>query len=106
MLKRFFASIAFLLAATTANADLQIEITGGINEGHKIAVYPFTQNPAVKLDVASVVSASFSSTAIAVNPAKRDARRVIIKIIERYFFISKLSFLIWLTYRTIHTLLL
>ena len=57
MLKRFFASIAFLLAATTANADLQIEITGGINEGHKIAVYPFTQNPAVKLDVASVVSA-------------------------------------------------
>jgi TolB protein len=57
MLKRFFASIAFLLAASTANADLQIEITGGINEGHKIAVYPFTQNPAVKLDVASVVSA-------------------------------------------------
>ena len=43
MLKRILAAVAVLLTATTANAELQIEITGGINEGHKIAVYPFSQ---------------------------------------------------------------
>lgn len=57
MLKRILAAVAVLLTATTANAELQIEITGGINEGHKIAVYPFSQASAVNLDVASVVSA-------------------------------------------------
>ncbi|NLK85166.1 MAG: Tol-Pal system beta propeller repeat protein TolB [Aeromonadales bacterium] len=57
MFKRLLAAVAMLVVATTANAELQIEITGGINEGRKIAVYPFAQDPSVKLDVASVVSA-------------------------------------------------
>jgi len=57
MFKRLLASAAILFTLTSANAELQIEITGGINEGHKIAVYPFAQDPAVRLYVASVVSA-------------------------------------------------
>lgn len=57
MLKKFLAAIAVMFVTTTANAELQIEITGGINEGHKIAVYPFEQSQAVKFDVGSVVSA-------------------------------------------------
>ena len=58
MFKRVLAVFAALLfTATTAQAELQIEITGGINEGHKIAIYPFSQDGGVNLDVASVVSA-------------------------------------------------
>jgi len=75
MFKRLLASVCLLIAASSANAALQIEITGGINEGHKIAVYPFTQAPGVKLDVASVVSADlmrsgkFSPIATSALPA-------------------------------------
>ncbi|MGN0902964.1 MAG: Tol-Pal system beta propeller repeat protein TolB [Succinivibrio sp.] len=57
MLKRIMAAFALMFLATGANAELKIEITGGINEGHKIAVYPFTQPQSVRLDVASVVAA-------------------------------------------------
>ncbi|MGN0894118.1 MAG: Tol-Pal system beta propeller repeat protein TolB [Succinivibrio sp.] len=74
MLKRVLAAVAMLFAAASVHAELQIEITGGINEGHKIAVYPFTQDPAVKLDVASIVSADlmrsgkFSPIAVSALP--------------------------------------
>ncbi len=56
MLKKFLAVIAVALCAGSANAALQIEITGGINEGHRIAVIPFTQSASLKTDMASVVS--------------------------------------------------
>ena len=49
-----FVALAFIGAA---NAELKFEITGGINEGHRIAVYLFAQDPNVKFDVASVVAA-------------------------------------------------
>ena len=75
MFKRFLTAVFVLFCATAANAELQIEITGGINEGRKIAVYPFTQDANVKLDVASVVSADlmrsgkFSPMAVSSLPA-------------------------------------
>lgn len=57
MFKRFLTAVLMLVCASAAHAELQIEITGGINEGHKIAVYPFKQDANVSVDVASVVSA-------------------------------------------------
>jgi len=57
MFKKFFTVVMLTLFVGTVHAELQIEITGGINEGHKIAVLPFKQDPAVNLDVSSIVSA-------------------------------------------------
>ena len=59
MIKRLFAALAVLWFAlsTNAQAALQIEITGGSNEGHKIVVVPFTQSASLRPDMASVVSA-------------------------------------------------
>ena len=57
MFKRLLAVFGLMVFAISAHAELQIEITGGINEGRKIAVYPFAQDPNVNVDVASVVSA-------------------------------------------------
>ncbi len=58
---RFFKQMCvaglLLCAALTANAALQIQITGGINEGRRIAVLPFTQPQNIGTDVAGVVSA-------------------------------------------------
>ena len=56
MIKRFLVGLAALCAFSGAQAALQIEITGGINAGHKIAVIPFTQAQGVDTNVASVVS--------------------------------------------------
>ena len=55
MVKKLIATIALAFMAFNAHAALQIEITGGINEGRKIAVVPFEQ-PQLGVDVASVVS--------------------------------------------------
>ncbi len=60
MLKKFLAVIAVALAAGQAQAALQIEITGGINEGHRIAVIPFTQSASLKTDIAQVVSSDLT----------------------------------------------
>ena len=46
-----------MLMFSNAHAVLNIEITGGINEGRKIAVIPFVQPQNIGVDVASVVSA-------------------------------------------------
>lgn len=59
MLKKFLAVLALGLCASQADAALQIEITGGINSGHKIAVIPFTQSKEIT-DMASVVSADLT----------------------------------------------
>ena len=56
MLKKLLAVIALTVATSSVQAALQIEITGGINEGHRIAVIPFTQASGINTDVASVVS--------------------------------------------------
>ena len=57
MFRRLIMAFAALAFIGSANAELKIEITGGINEGHRIAVYQFAQDPNVKFDVASVVAA-------------------------------------------------
>ena len=57
-LMKFLGAFGFgLFIMSNAQAALNIEITGGINEGRKIAVLPFTQTADVGIDVASVVSA-------------------------------------------------
>ena len=56
MIKRLVAAAVVLCASFCAQAALQIDITGGINAGHKIAVIPFTQDQGVSTDVANVVS--------------------------------------------------
>ncbi|MDY6321687.1 MAG: Tol-Pal system beta propeller repeat protein TolB [Succinivibrio sp.] len=56
MIKRILAGLALAVFAVNAHAALQIEITGGINEGHRIAVIPFTQAQGLGTDVAKVVS--------------------------------------------------
>lgn len=74
MFKRLLTALVLLLSVTTVHAQLQIEITGGINEGKKIAIYPFAQDQNVTLNVASVVSADlmrsgkFSPLATSVLP--------------------------------------
>ncbi len=55
--RRFIALIGLVCMCQLSHAALQIEITGGINEGHKIAVIPFTQAAGTKTDVAAVISA-------------------------------------------------
>lgn len=54
---KFVAVLTLVCAACTAQAALQIQITGGINEGRRIAVLPFAQPDNIGTDVASVVSA-------------------------------------------------
>ena len=58
---RFFRQLllagVLLCASFAASAALQIQITGGINEGRKIAVLPFAQPQNIGTDVAAVVSA-------------------------------------------------
>lgn len=49
--------LAALVWSTSAAAALQIEITGGINQGHKIAVIPFAQDAGAGVDVSAVVAA-------------------------------------------------
>lgn len=57
MIKKFLAALAVASLALNAHAALQIEITGGINEGHKIAVIPFTQaQGSTGTNIAKVVS--------------------------------------------------
>ena len=58
ILNRLLLTAAMLfLVANQAQAALQIEITGGINEGRKIAVLPFSQPDNIGVDVQAVVSA-------------------------------------------------
>ena len=57
MIKRVLFAALLFLGVTQVEAALQIEITGGINEGHKIAVLPFSQPSNLNTDIASVVSA-------------------------------------------------
>ena len=52
--------IGALWLAFPAQAALQIEITGGINEGRKVAVLPFAQPADSGVDVSSVVSADLT----------------------------------------------
>ncbi|MBQ9275121.1 MAG: Tol-Pal system beta propeller repeat protein TolB [Succinivibrio sp.] len=54
---RKIVAVMLFAAALNCQAALQIEITGGINEGHRVAVIPFTQPTGLNLDVAAVVSA-------------------------------------------------
>lgn len=57
MFKKILMALAFItMTSSYTQAALQLEITGGINEGRKILVLPFAQ-PDVGVDVASVVSA-------------------------------------------------
>ncbi len=56
-LKQLCLAGALLCASFTATAALQIQITGGINEGRKIAVLPFEQPADIGTDVSAVVSA-------------------------------------------------
>nr|WP_295484027.1 Tol-Pal system beta propeller repeat protein TolB [uncultured Succinatimonas sp.] len=57
-LMKFLGALGFgVFLMSNAQAALNIEITGGINEGRKIAVLPFAQSANVGVDVASVVSA-------------------------------------------------
>ncbi len=51
------ASLLVVLLSVNAQAALQIEITGGINEGRKIAVLPFSQPDDIGVNVQEVVSA-------------------------------------------------
>ncbi len=59
LFKYFCLLTVFLAGFGQAQAALQIEITGGINEVQKIVVMPFDQSaaPNLRLDVASVVTA-------------------------------------------------
>ena len=57
LIKSFFLACALCCAALSAEAALQIQITGGINEGRRIAVLPFTQPEGLGTDVSGVVSA-------------------------------------------------
>ena len=57
MLTRLLALCLLCLTAGTAQAALQIQITGGINEGRKIIVLPFEQPAGVRVDIAAVVNA-------------------------------------------------
>ncbi len=57
MFKKLLAMAFLVLGTTQVQAALQIEITGGINAGHRIAVAPFTQPAGLQTDVASIVAA-------------------------------------------------
>lgn len=57
MFKKLLAMAFLIVGCSQVQAALQIEITGGINAGHKIAVAPFNQPSGLNTDVASVVSA-------------------------------------------------
>lgn len=56
-IKHFCLALLLMCTAVCANAALQLQITGGINEGRKIAVLPFDQPDNIGTDIASVVSA-------------------------------------------------
>lgn len=57
MLKKILAFCALFLLAANAQAALQIQVTGGINEGRKIIVLPFEQPNNIGTDISSVISA-------------------------------------------------
>lgn len=57
LIKRLITAAVLLCTAFSAGAALQIEITGGINEGRRIAVLPFEQPSGLGTDIAAVVSA-------------------------------------------------
>ncbi|MCR5084550.1 MAG: Tol-Pal system beta propeller repeat protein TolB [Succinivibrionaceae bacterium] len=57
MFFRVVLGMVLAVASCGAMAALQIEITGGINQGQAIAVLPFEQPAEVKVDVAAVVDA-------------------------------------------------
>lgn len=61
-IKSLMAAALLLLMTGPNLAALQIEITGGINEGRRIAVLPFEQPDNIGVDVASVVSADLMSS--------------------------------------------
>lgn len=75
MFRKLIALCVFILAAGNVHAALQIQITGGINEGRKIIVLPFEQPANVSVDVGAVVTADlmrsgkFSPLASAQIPA-------------------------------------
>lgn len=61
---RFFKVLSALVLGmcfmVSANAALQIEITGGINEGRRVVVLPFVKSGAVPEDVGAIVSADLT----------------------------------------------
>ena len=57
MFKKLLAIAFLIVGCSQVQAALQIEITGGINAGHRIAVAPFSQPTGLKTDVAAIVSA-------------------------------------------------
>ena len=58
---RFFKVLGILLLSmgmlSGAHAALQIEITGGINEGRRVVVLPFRNSAQTQADISSIVSA-------------------------------------------------
>lgn len=72
--KKLIGLLLLITISFGAKAALQIEITGGVNEGMKIAVLPFSQPAGTNVDVANVVSADlmrsgkFSPVAISSLP--------------------------------------
>lgn len=54
--KLITAAVLVIAGLHTASAALQIEITGGINEGRKVAVLPFAQPDNIGVDVQAVVT--------------------------------------------------
>ena len=51
------AALLSCLMMASAHAALQIEITGGINEGRRVVVLPFQTQGQVPVDVSSIISA-------------------------------------------------
>ncbi|MDO4676714.1 Tol-Pal system beta propeller repeat protein TolB [Anaerobiospirillum succiniciproducens] len=54
------AALACLVLMTSAQAALQLEITGGINEGRRVVVLPFKTTGQVPVDVSGIVSADLT----------------------------------------------
>lgn len=54
------AAMTLLACMASAHAALQIEITGGINEGRRVVVLPFKSSGNVPVDVASIISADLT----------------------------------------------